>query len=389
MIRSSFVVAVIASMIASASAAPPPLRHVDQDSTPGSSAAVIVGDATLVYTDQLLPTQGLTDEPMVGNLQTQINNLFEQLGMILRRAGSDVEHVAKLNVYLAKEQVADDVRRALATRFQGDHKPATSFVVTALPQAGAVIALDAVAAAEPAPNRQLVSARYLSPGSRLYVSGQADRATDLRMATRNTLEQLMQTLRHCGQSMDDVVQLKCFFKPMSSVDDVRQEIKRFFDSEHSTPPVVFVEWKALSPPIEIELVAWGGPARSAGDVLEFITPPGMTASPVYSRVARINRGPTIFIGDIAAPTSGSLDEQLQSSFDALGKLLVKTDSDFKHLVKATYYVTDDEIGKAHNTIRPKFYDGARPPAASKALVTGTGHPGSRYVMDMIAVPASR
>ena len=113
----------------------------------------------------------------------------------------------------------------------------------------------------------------------------------------------------------------------------------------------------------------------------------MTASPVYSRVARINRGPTIFIGDIASPATGSVDAQLQTSFDALDKLLVQTNSDFKQLVKATYYVTDDEIGKAHNAIRPKFYDSTRPPAASKAVVAGTGHPGSRYVMDMIAVPS--
>jgi enamine deaminase RidA (YjgF/YER057c/UK114 family) len=209
---------------------------------------------------------------------------------------------------------------------------------------------------------------------------------NLREATRKTLEGLVQTLDHCNRSMDDIIELKCFFQPMLSAADVRDEVNRFFEAERIVP-VSFVEWKAASPPIEIELVAWGGPANNeAQEVLQFITPPGMTASPVYSRVARINRGGTIFVGDIASPSKGTVDEQLQTSFDALGKLLVKTDSNFKHLAKATYYVTDDEISKAHNTIRPKFYDAARPPAASKALVEKTGHPGSRYVMDMVAVP---
>src|SRR5205085_3077505 len=102
--------------------------------------------------------------------------------------------------------------------------------------------------------------------------------------------------------------------------EVRDEIDRYFGTG-KTPPTTFVAWKAASPPIEIELVAWGGPANNeAKDVLEFITPPGMTASPVYSRVARINRGPTIFIGDIASPATGSVDAQLQTSFDALDKL---------------------------------------------------------------------
>ena len=116
--------------------------------------------------------------------------------------------------------------------------------------------------------------------------------------------------------------------------------------------------------------------------------PDLTKSPVFSRVARINRGGTIFIGDLFGPASASADEQLQSSFDALGHLLAKTGSDFKHLAKATYYVTDDEISKAHNAIRPKYFDPDRPPAASKALIGSTGRPGVRYSMDMIAVPSA-
>jgi len=115
----------------------------------------------------------------------------------------------------------------------------------------------------------------------------------------------------------------------------------------------------------------------------------MTASPVYSRVARINRGGTIFFGDLFGEANASAESQLQTSFDMLGQLLTKTGSDWKHLAKATYYVTDEEIGKAHNAIRPKYYDPNRPPAASKALVAATGRSGVRYTMDMIAVPSSR
>ena len=62
----------------------------------------------------------------------------------------------------------------------------------------------------------------------------------------------------------------------------------------------------------------------------------------------------------------------------------QTGSDWKHLAKATYYVTDDEVSKAHNAIRPKYYDPERPPAASKAMVSKTGRPGVRYMdLDVI------
>jgi enamine deaminase RidA (YjgF/YER057c/UK114 family) len=175
-------------------------------------------------------------------------------------------------------------------------------------------------------------------------------------------------------------------QPISSVAAVQEEIGFHYGPDNK-PPISFVEWRSASSPIEIELVAWGGPAnKEAKEPIEFITPPSMTASPVFSRVVRVNRGGTIFIGDLPSATAGTPEEQLQASFDALGKLLAKTGSDFRHLAKATYYVTDDEISKAHNTIRPRYYDVARPPAASKAMIHATGHPGSRYVMDMIAVP---
>src|SRR5262249_2168244 len=150
---------------------------------------------------------------------------------------------------------------------------------------------------------------------------------------------LTATLKHCGRTNADIVQLKCFFQPMQSVAEVRDEISRYFEAAEA-PPVVFVEWKAASPPIEIELVAWGGPANnSAKDALEFITPPGMTVSPLYSRVARINRGATIFIGDIASARKESPDKELQAAFFELGNVLATGDrallnfgSDFDHLV---------------------------------------------------------
>jgi enamine deaminase RidA (YjgF/YER057c/UK114 family) len=199
---------------------------------------------------------------------------------------------------------------------------------------------------------------------------------------------LTATLKHCGRTDRDIVQLKCFLQPMESVAEVQDEISRYFGRE-KTPPVSFVQWRSTAP-IEIELVAWGGRAvDNAIEPLEFITPPGLKASPLYSRVARIHRGATIFLGDLFGAAGSSAEEQVTRPFERLKALADETGSDLLHLAKATYYVTDDEVSKAHNAVRPKYYDPERPPAASKALVAGTGRAGSRYAMDMIAVPAGR
>jgi enamine deaminase RidA (YjgF/YER057c/UK114 family) len=60
-------------------------------------------------------------------------------------------------------------------------------------------------------------------------------------------------------------------------------------------------------------------------------------------------------------------------------------TDLDHLVKATYYVTDEETSSRLDVIRPKFYSPNRPPAASRAMVAGVGFPERSVTIDMIAV----
>ena len=56
-----------------------------------------------------------------------------------------------------------------------------------------------------------------------------------------------------------------------------------------------------------------------------------------------------------------------------------------HLAKASYYVCDDDAGKALDRARSKFFDPHRPPAASKVTVHGVGQADCTLTVDMIAV----
>jgi enamine deaminase RidA (YjgF/YER057c/UK114 family) len=81
--------------------------------------------------------------------------------------------------------------------------------------------------------------------------------------------------------------------------------------------------------------------------------------------------------------------QVTEMFEQLQRLLDAAGSDLKHLVKATYYVSDKGADERINTIRPTLYDPQRPPAASKITVRGTGRVGKSSTFDMIAVTADR
>jgi enamine deaminase RidA (YjgF/YER057c/UK114 family) len=67
-------------------------------------------------------------------------------------------------------------------------------------------------------------------------------------------------------------------------------------------------------------------------------------------------------------------------------VLKGTGSDWKHLVKATYYCSNNETSAKLNELRPKYYDPSRPPSASKALVNGVGRAARGLTIDMIVVP---
>jgi enamine deaminase RidA (YjgF/YER057c/UK114 family) len=184
------------------------------------------------------------------------------------------------------------------------------------------------------------------------------------------------------------VHLKCFLSPMSEAATVREQLEKFFAPDEC-PPYSLMEWDAPLIEIEVEATGSGDQARANGKELEFITPAGMTASPVYARVVRVPaNGPLIYTrGFLAAESAlASPDAELRDTFTQLRDALAKTGADFRSLVKATYYVSGADVNKRHNEIRPEFYDPKRPPAASKAMVKSLGIQNRRYTMDLIAVP---
>lgn len=374
-------------------------RYVEPNQQIGVSAAVVVGDRPLVHTPQILPFDE-KPPPTPTDPAVQIESMLDGIDKTLTDADSGLQRIVKLNVYVARSEFIDDVHRQLAVRFSGTAKPAVSFVVTRLPNPDTVVAADAVATTSRDPGRavQMAGAQesdrgirsqsaVIPSGTRIYVSGQADRNESLVEATRGTLESLSSTLRHLGRRHADIVQLKAFLQPMSDVAVVEREIDSFF-GEQPVPPVVFVEWKsAAAVPIEIELIAWGGMNRS-GDVVEYLTPPGMKPSPVFSRVTRINHSRSIYFSDVYAK-AGLQDgpTEVRDVFNSLEDFLKQTGSDLRHLVKATYYVSGEEASRSLNELRPEYYDAARPPAASKAMVADVGRAGRGLTLDMIAVPA--
>ena len=211
------------------------IRCMGPDANTGSSRAVIVGNVPLIHTTQILQVAPTGNS----DVSKETEQVLANLGEVLIAAKSDLDSVIKLNIYLAKAEIMPQVQKTLARQFVGPIKPAASFVVGALPETGASVAMDAVALHQTSaaisrrqsmmskqPGSGIQKSRTLPAGPKVYVSGMAD-TNSLPEATQKTLEKLIACIGHLGLKKADIVQLKAFLQPMSEVAVVRKEIINF------------------------------------------------------------------------------------------------------------------------------------------------------------------
>lgn len=379
--------------------APQPAPVIRRHGDSFHQSAVAIDNAALAHTTQLVAEDRDTSSP-----DQEIRAVFKRLSAALATVGSSKSDLVKLNLYVADESTATAALDFLATWHAKGGRQAVCTVETALPH-DRKIALDAVfvtretgdsakvthhfetaAKGTTAADRALVT--VLPKGDVVYVSGQAQEGDDLASATRATLHELQKTLHELDSGRSDIVQIKCFLEPMSMVPSVESEIAAFFDGA-TVPAVSYVEWVkgGGSRPIEIELVA-AAPLTRTTETVSYFTPSEMKASPVFSRVARIHGNRRIYVSGLIAERAGDAAAQVDSVFQQLIRQLKPTRSNLRHLAKATYYVSDSEVSSQLNTIRPHYYDPKRPPAASKAMIRGTGNADRTIAVDMIAAPES-
>lgn len=377
---------------------PPRVRGFEIDRQTGVSLAVRVEGGPLVHTGQVLPW-GPEEVPTPP--REQVQQVFSRLREVLQAANARVADIVKLNVYVSHPSVTALVEQELARRFANSVPPAVSWVQTPLSHPATMVAVDAIAISKrpnPAEVQYVVGddddqpalAAILPEGGAAYISGQAERGDgSLADATRKTMASLLRTLTFLNAAPDQVVQVKAFLHPMTDWAVALEEIRAAFPDQ-TCPPVTLVEWLSTLP-IEIELVVATTVAPQPATqpplpAIEFLTPPGMSASPVFCRVTRVNVPQRIYIGGLFGNDEPNTQKEALSLFADLRRLAVAAGSDLQHLAKATYYVSHEDANRWFSEVRPQHYHPERPPAASKAQVTGTGKPPRHLTLDMIAVP---
>jgi enamine deaminase RidA (YjgF/YER057c/UK114 family) len=369
----------------------PDIQYAQTSRLKGSSDAVIVKNVPLAHTSQIFSLDKRGKFVFKGELQKQLGQIFGNLSKALNVADSGLEQVVKLNIYLKNTSQISEIQTQISKRFQSGKLPAVSYVTGNLSYPDALVSIDAIAVSSNSSDNFVkylnfgsVQVSILPSGPVVYVSGQAAKG-NLAESTLNTLNQLQETLHFLGLEKKDIVQIKSFINPIADLSIVQNVMAEFFKGG-TIPPLVNVEWLSKDPLIEIELIASSNRTLSkSNDQIDFITPKGMVHSPVYTKVTRVNFGSKVYVSGLYGNTERGIKSELSDIFDFLDLIMKQSGSDLKHLLKATYYVSNDLHSAALNAIRPQYYDPKRPPAASKAMVKDVGALKAGVGIDMIGV----
>ena len=80
-----------------------------------------------IYVSGQLPMDLVTREPFAGDIETQTELALRNVEAVLKEAGSDLNHVLQMTIYVSDIELWGKVNEVYA-RVMGDHRPARAIV---------------------------------------------------------------------------------------------------------------------------------------------------------------------------------------------------------------------------------------------------------------------
>ena len=99
----------------------------------------------LIYVSGQLPMDLVTREPFVGDIETQTELALKNVEAVLHAAGSDLNHVLQMTIYISEMELWDKVNEVYV-QILGEHKPARAIVPVKDLHFGTKIEIQAIAA---------------------------------------------------------------------------------------------------------------------------------------------------------------------------------------------------------------------------------------------------
>jgi enamine deaminase RidA (YjgF/YER057c/UK114 family) len=107
---------------------------------------VVVARGTLVFVrGQIGQDLDTTESVAIGDVAGQAEKAMANIEMLLREAGSRLEHICKITIYLVDPRYREAVYRVVGKWLKGVHPVSTGVVVSALARPEWLVEIDATA----------------------------------------------------------------------------------------------------------------------------------------------------------------------------------------------------------------------------------------------------
>lgn len=303
---------------------------------PDPPATITVATNQLNYLVSPLSAKGL--------LSQQTRDALKAL-----RANSRGGQIVKLRAFVAGNGDLRRVPSLVSEVFTEARQPlpAVSVIqVGGLPLEGAQIVIEAA----------ITERRPVNPQGIAFLSGQLVRASeDKPRPVSEVLGESLANLRKAAGS-DEVLRVTCFVSLLENNPELPGRIATAFPKA----AINLVQLQRLFGPALAECEGVARLSAAPADGIERLTPTGLTASPAYSEVVRVNSPKLLFTTTQQA--FGSDAGAMRLAFDRLRKMLEAVA--INQIVMAHIYTLSSQATEQFRAVRFDYYDKSRPPAST-------------------------
>jgi 2-iminobutanoate/2-iminopropanoate deaminase len=304
-----------------------------------------------------------------GDVAEQTRRTLERLREVLAAAGTSLEHVVAVTVYLKSAsdfQTMNDAYRP----FFPDRPPTRTTVITDLVLPDALIEITMIAVPPAAERTVILPEGWLSSpnpysyairsGDTLFLSGLVPRRGrdnsvvrgDIGVQTRAVLENAGELLKASGLSYDNVVSTRVYLTDAANFQGMNQAYREYFPRGY--PARATVKCGLAGPDFLVEMTFT---ASAAHREVIGVPPAGVPISPA------VRAGQRLYLSGVlgnTAETAGDAGAQTRETLARIGKTLEAAGASPAHVVEGMVYLKDVASFAAMNEHYRAFFDGGFP-----------------------------
>ena len=310
-----------------------------------------------------------------GDIRAQTRKTIEDIGEVLKKAGSGLANVASVNVYLTK---ADDfaAMNEVYRTFWPKDPPVRTTIVADLVVPGALVEMSMIAIPNGGervvihPSDWIKSPNPYSYGIRsgdtLFLAGLVARngkdnsvvEGDMTTQTKAVLDNAGQILKAAGMSYENVVSSRVFITDGTKFQEMNKAYTAYFPKSPPARATVIAPLTGPQYQIEITLTASRLPKRAYTTPM----PDGSPGKPSAILSSAIGVGNRLYVSGIlgnTADSKGDPEAQTIEIMNRVGRTLKAAGFDWSHVVDGIVYITDvkhyDGMNRGYRTVFTKSF----------------------------------